>query len=301
MSLAKNWCFTINNPTDNDKDLLYKLSEAPSCRYLVFQQEIAPTTGTPHIQGFVSLNTRKRLSGLKKLVGDRAHLEVARGTAQQNRDYCSKSESAIPETFEEFGEIPEEKRGQRSDLDEFKTAVKEGCRDRKRLREEYSDIYAKYPRFCEAYISDCAPEISVPNHDLRDWQRDLNEQLSHEPDDRTITFVVDTQGGKGKTWFAKWYCKKHSDAQYMEPAKKADMAYSLDDNIRVLFLNVTRTQTEKSEYLYAFVESVKDGLIFSPKYESRMKQIGKCHVVVMMNQEPLAHLLSADRLDVKMI
>lgn len=300
MSRAKHWCFTINNYSESDEDILYKLSEAPCTRYLIFQKEEGES-GTPHIQGYVSFYTQKRLNVVKRLVGDRAHLEVARGTPQQNRAYCAKEETAIPGSLKEFGEIPEQEKGKRNDIEEFKATVKGGCRDRKHLREEHSEIYAKYPRFCEAYIADNAPGISVPDHVLRDWQWDLNEHLSHEPDDRTIVFVYDPVGGKGKTWFAKWYCKHHSDAQYMEPAKKADMAYSLDDNVRVLFLNVTRTQSEKSEYLYAFVESVKDGLIFSPKYESRMKQIGKCHVVVMMNDPPMEHLLTADRLDIRMI
>jgi len=74
------------------------------------------------------------------------------------------------------------------------------------------------------------------------------------------------------------------------------MAYALQDTLRVLFLNVTRSVDESQlNYLYSFLESVKDGMVFSPKYESRMKYYGKVHVVVMMNQWPNEALLSADR------
>lgn len=74
------------------------------------------------------------------------------------------------------------------------------------------------------------------------------------------------------------------------------MAYALQDNLRVLFLNITRTSSgDKGDYIYSFIESVKDGMVFSPKYESRMKYLGKVHVVVMMNEEPNKKLLSNDR------
>lgn len=115
-------------------------------------------------------------------------------------------------------------------------------------------------------------------------------------DDRKVVFVVDKNGNQGKTWFAKQYVKEHEDSQYMEPGKKADMAYALRENIRVLFLNVSRSvESDKSDYLYSFIESVKDGMVFSPKYESRTKFLGKVHVVVMTNQEPNMILLTQDR------
>ena len=107
---------------------------------------------------------------------------------------------------------------------------------------------------------------------------------------------MDEKGNQGKTWFAKDYCKRNVDAQYMEPAKKADMAYALQDDLRVLFINVTRSACgEKGDYIYSFIESVKDGMVFSPKYESRTKFLGKVHVVMMMNEYPNMQLLSEDR------
>jgi len=51
------------------------------------------------------------------------------------------------------------------------------------------------------------------------------------------------------------------------------------------------------EYLqYSFLESVKDGMIFSPKYDSTTKFMEqKCHVVVMCNELPDISKLSRDR------
>jgi len=52
----------------------------------------------------------------------------------------------------------------------------------------------------------------------------------------------------------------------------------------------------KGEHLqYSFLECVKDGLLFSTKYESVMKQFDPPHVFVFMNEEPDQKALSEDR------
>jgi len=218
---------------------------------------------------------------------------VAKGTPLQNRTYCSKSATAKADTLEEYGEIPASKQGKRTDIHDLVTAVKDGNYDLKRLREEHPEVCARYPRFVREIISDHAPLPEVEDHPLRPWQTSLQEMLNENPNDRDIIFVVDHQGNQGKTWFAKKYCRDHDDAQYMEPGKKADMAYTLETTKRVLFVNVTRQQVDHLQY--SFLESVKDGLVFSPKYESGMKYLPKMHIVILMNQEPDMTLLSADR------
>ncbi len=105
------------------------------------------------------------------------------------------------------------------------------------------------------------------------------------PDDRSIIFVVDPTDNTGKTWFAKYFGFLHpSNSQIRKFGKDADMAFARDFHIRYLFMNCARQQLE---YLnYGFLESVKDGMVFSSKYESVVKTLGPCHVVVLMNAEP---------------
>lgn len=70
------------------------------CQYYVFGKEVAPTSGTVHLQGYVYFkNGRTVVSVRKALAG--AHIEVAKGSAEQNRVYCCKGGD-----FEESGEIP---------------------------------------------------------------------------------------------------------------------------------------------------------------------------------------------------
>jgi len=246
-------------------------------------------SGTPHLQGYLIFKQMKRLSALKKILPT-AHWEIAKGSSLQASDYCKKDGDYV-----ESGTFPKNS-GKRNDLEDFKLAVKEGVLDRKRLREEFSEVMAKYPRFVNEYIRDQIPAPNVPAFPLYEWQAELNHRLLLPPDDRKIIFVVDKQGNKGKTWFAKYYCSLHANAQLMEPSKKADMAYALQDDLRVLFVNVTRQQQE--HFQYSFFESLKDGHVFSPKYESCTRKFPNVHVVVLMNQHPNESLLSVDRLDI---
>lgn len=85
---AKNWCVTLNNYSEEDIVKMKSFIET-ECVYGIYQCEIAPTTLTPHIQGYVQLKTKKRLTFIKGFFPS-AHLEIARGSAQENSDYCSK-------------------------------------------------------------------------------------------------------------------------------------------------------------------------------------------------------------------
>ena len=279
-----NWCFTLNNYTTDEQVAIAALYPE-KVSYLLYGRETGEE-GTPHLQGYFVSKTRIRLGSAKILI-PRAHFEVAKGTPEENFDYCTKDED-----YEQFGDLPA-KKGSRNDLQNFKEAVQSGVLSLKELRETHSDVLAKYPRFAREYLVDNMPEPELQNHPLRDWQGELYSALQQSPDDRLVRFIVDLKGNAGKTWFAKYYVAKHENAQYMEMAKKADMAYALRPEIRVLFVNITRQQVEYMNY--SFLESVKDGLVFSNKYESGLKRLGKCHVVILMNQHPDMNLLSSDR------
>jgi len=292
MSRARNWCFTINNYDEDNLDQLRQCIKM-GARYCLFQQEKGES-GTPHIQGFISFNSQKRLNSVKTLVGNRAHLIVAKGSPQQNRTYCSKESSRIQDTeCEEYGEIPAGQ-GVNCPLKALQQAVADGNRDQESLRLLFPTVCARYPRFVIETIKDNTPLPTVPDHELYEWQQRLSSILDEPPNDREIIFVYDPDGNAGKTHFAKWYCRKHpKTSQYLEPGKKADMAYTISTEATHVFINVTRQQVEHLQY--SFLESLKDGLVFSPKYESGMKYLKPMHVVVMMNQMPDMNMLSSDR------
>lgn len=85
------WCFTLNNPTDEETVLLPKhlpSDSFPRCIAVIYQLETGEN-GTPHIQGYCRFNRQRTLSNVR-LILPRAHWEPAKGSIQQNLDYCGK-------------------------------------------------------------------------------------------------------------------------------------------------------------------------------------------------------------------
>jgi len=86
---VKRWCFTLNNYNEDDLARLTANLTADLCDYAIVGKELSES-GTPHLQGFVNLKKKLRLAGIKTLISERAHYEPAKGTDQDNKEYCSK-------------------------------------------------------------------------------------------------------------------------------------------------------------------------------------------------------------------
>lgn len=70
--------------------------------YIVAQAEVCPTTGRLHIQGYLELKERWTFHRARTMVFAEympgACIAAARGTAAQNKAYCTKPESRVPGT-----------------------------------------------------------------------------------------------------------------------------------------------------------------------------------------------------------
>lgn len=148
MAYAKNWLFTVNNYTPEDISLF---EEFP-CNYLIFGKEIGEK-GTPHLQGYVQLLSKKRLTGLKKIHAT-AHWEAARGTAQENITYCSKDGELFAK-----GTATHER--QRSDLHRLREDIQRSPQSKRKLFDDHLETIAKYPR-----IADALHDVYHPPMDL---------------------------------------------------------------------------------------------------------------------------------------
>jgi hypothetical protein len=110
---VKRWCFTLNNPTEQELAHVKDVLTEQNCEFAVVGKEKG-AQGTFHLQGFVNLKVKRRLNGMKDWLSPRAHFEQAKGNDTQNDEYCSK-EGDIHLRIGEPGS-----QGKRSDL---KTAV----------------------------------------------------------------------------------------------------------------------------------------------------------------------------------
>lgn len=96
------WSFTLNNPNDDERRLLGGASPPRWLKLVAGQDEIAPGTGTLHIQGYCNTD-QVRMSSIKKWL-PRAHLKPAftAGHISNLKTYCSeekkKNDSFVPGT-----------------------------------------------------------------------------------------------------------------------------------------------------------------------------------------------------------
>lgn len=98
---SKAFVFTLNNYTDASIQTLQTLE----CQYMVYGHEVAPTTNTPHLQGYVYFPSQRSLqSVIKKLPG--CHVEVRGGSHSQAVTYCKKDGE-----FHERGNEPQQNGG----------------------------------------------------------------------------------------------------------------------------------------------------------------------------------------------
>lgn len=85
------WVFTTNNPRPDHRRRLKKLS----AKYIVWGEEVAPCTKTPHLQGLVIWPNAKTLASCRKLVIG-SHVEPA-ASGYLSMLYCKKGEQSKSE------------------------------------------------------------------------------------------------------------------------------------------------------------------------------------------------------------
>lgn len=147
---TRSFILTWNNYPECWKDKFTELFETSKVKYIVGGKEIAPTTGTPHIQGHIDFIHAKTITSVQKIfkkfqiqIGVKATMNDEH--ACNNREYCLKDGD-----YQEWGKRPQP--GARNDLVAFMDDVRENPKKRKIERVyEFAPLYAKYPRFCNEY------------------------------------------------------------------------------------------------------------------------------------------------------
>jgi hypothetical protein len=287
----KTWVFTLNNYTQGD---LEAIRLTPNINYLICGEERAPRTGTPHLQGYVQFNVVKRLSTIKKLPGyGRSHLQVARGSAQDNYNYCTKS----GDDYFELGTLSQVSQQGITQIDTLIDEKMSGSTDRE-LYDCHRAYYAHNIFKVEKVVtrlekSDALTQLNdrYVNAELRPWQK-IALQLLLLQDNRKILFCYESKGNVGKSFLADYICVKHNGFEW-DFEKSADGAYAYNGEPIVVF-DLVRSD----EIPCKVMEKLKNGKMASPKYESHFKRFRPAKVIVFTNYKPqVAAQLSQDRLE----
>lgn len=297
---GKAFVFTHNNYSAAHVDHYATfLADNDKFVYAVYGKERAPNTGTRHLQGYVVFRNRQRIRTVRVLFPG-CHIECAEGTPEQCRTYCTKEGD-----FVEFGDFDAITfQGKRSEFDRYKEWLlgQEVWPSDAVIAANWTGLYIRYGNRLLELRELLYPKPVMETAAMRDgWQSELEQELDEPPtDDRKVIFYVDTEGGKGKTWFIRKYLSEHDNAQMFSIAKRDDLAHALDVTKSVFFINVPRNDMQYLQY--GFLESLKDRMVFSPKYHSGCKVlVHKPHVVVFSNEMPDLNKLTEDRYDIREI
>lgn len=278
--------FTLNNPAPGRMLFEDPMTVPAFVKYGVYQLESAPTTGTPHFQGFIDCNGRPTLNTIKVWLSEAVHVEHVKGTKAQARAYAMKEDTRVDGPWE-FGEWSEEERGKRTDIDRaVHCALTEGLAA---CRRKFPGTWIRYERAIRKYVRDEEAETRTEHFVPRVWQKEVLGALQAAANDRTILWVTDAAGNTGKSRLARHLAFTHTGL--LLSGKLADMSFALSDYMdtkgsvpRVVIFDITRAQADYSDHLYSFAESVKNGMVFTTKYESRQLILDPIpHVLFLSN------------------
>lgn len=128
---------------------------------------------------------------------------------------------------------------------------------------------------------------------LRPWQERFVRFLDWHDSPREIIWVVDQVGNSGKT-FLSFYLQDQMGALRVPNVSSNDFAYAYNYQRLVIF---DYERDSKDHINYRILENLKNGSLWSPKYESRSKNFRGINVKVVCfaNYPPDYERLSADR------
>ncbi len=114
---SRNWCFTDFELKDWKK--VY--TENEEIRYICWGEEICPKTKKKHYQGWIQVDKKKRINGIKKVcLSKKIHVEACRGTEGDNEKYCVKDGK-----YTQIGIYKTQ--GQRTDIMDLKKKIDDGA------------------------------------------------------------------------------------------------------------------------------------------------------------------------------
>jgi len=119
MGGALRWCFTKNKAEEAWRPVF----KVEVMLFLVWELEVAPSTGMKHIQGYVRFKMRVSMAQLKKHLCKEIHAEPAKGSEEENYNYCIKDRDKSSDWKEEGVYDPKQRSGRRTDLEDVSADI----------------------------------------------------------------------------------------------------------------------------------------------------------------------------------
>ena len=286
-----NWCFTDWKLLDIEK--ICEKNKA-KIKYCCWGLEISPTTKKEHHQGWIKFKNQQRLSAILKIFGvPNMWLRPCEGSEAQNEKYCQKDNE-----YQTWGTFTSQ--GKRTEINLIYKEILENKMTELEISRKYPREHAKYHKAIQRKIALEKTATQKNNEKLRikdmilwEWQQQALDKLL-EQNNRQVLWIYDEPGNKGKTQLGL-YIKTIHNAFFVRNGKSADIAFAYNYE-KLVVVDLTREQSDRVNY--QIIENFKDGIMFSPKYESMTKSFEPCKVIVLSNFMPDESKLSEDRWDI---
>lgn len=130
---------------------------------------------------------------------------------------------------------------------------------------------------------------------LYPWQKDIEDMIHQDPDDRTIYWYWCDSGNTGKTALIKRLCSRYRWCTFSTCVKSADILTQASLDVSAYLFNFSRSTPDFNPY--QALECLKDGLVSDCKLKKSTNNIimNPPHVICFANKPPAKNKLSADR------
>jgi len=156
---VRNWCFTWNNYDEGSEEFLKGMKTT----WLIYEKELAPSTGTPHLQGAVVFKDQKTFSALNRLTKKKCIWEPMICPTWCSETYCNKLNIAF-----ESGKRPLSKKEigkkEQNRWDDIKAKAQAG-----KLDEIPSSEYIRHYGTLKRIACDHAVDPKCLNHLDNEW------------------------------------------------------------------------------------------------------------------------------------
>lgn len=313
MSSSRHFVFTCNNYTDEKIRLLSNLNY----RYLVYGKEVAPTTGTPHLQGHVDFHDKISVVPLrKKLQGFDVNYCRSLKNLSRSHNYCKKGD----QSKDEWNALHEDGPNYGKNADVFEdgdppmTSEQKGdkgkeiwidIKDSLKRKVDEIEIFDKYPTtWANSYKAIAHLKKLIDNKERKQaikdnlqiepkwWYEEALKRLDQQ-NYRQILWIVDFSGDAGKSQFAKWLMFNR-DAFVTGPGKNNDICHQFNCQQYSVF-DYPKDGGHKIQY--DLIEMFKNGMIVDYKYEGGIKYVVHPKVIVLCNENPDMSKFTQGRID----
>ena len=305
---------TLNHFTAEELDHLRHVTTVTDSKikYIVWIQEEG-SEGTPHLQIYAQAFTKLSVKAWHDALGPRIANIVPTENPPVAIQYCKGYKNGQPkpgsklDTMEEYGKIPRDGQGERTDLIDaanevrkrsLKDIMNNGSVNEPSIIRHYAyfkelDVQSNNERAFQAakaeHNSFIASRIPQP------WEQTLKDIIQAPADSRTIHWFFDPIGETGKTVNAKSLYFNHN-AFYCTGGKANDIAHGYNYEPIVVFNLVSSLDETTMVYLYKVLEEFKDGIFSSGKYQSQIKSFKIPTVIVFSNICPDQSRMKKNRL-----